>query len=138
MSRAGKPRWRKPSPLVQSHLAYHGLIGRILIYGGSNLTVNRDARLDIAAWIPGGTQPVPLGGDKNFDPRAFVSKLCEAAVVPHVAQNQHERRNNAMDERTTRHEAYAISQQKCKPVEEIFAWIKPHGWFFRNLLVLVC
>ena len=45
-------------------------------------------------------------------------------VTPHVAQNQHERRTSAIDERTTRHEGYVISQRKRKRVEEIFGWIK--------------
>src|SRR5207302_2012288 len=75
-------------------------------------TAERDAALDMAARIPGGTRQVTLGGDKNYDTRDFVSKLREAAVTPHVAQSQHERRTSAIDERTTRHEGYAISQRK--------------------------
>ena len=78
----------------------------------------------MAARIPGGTRHVTLGGDKNYDTQELVSKLREAAVTPHVAQNQHERRTSAIDERTTRHEGYAISQRKRKRVEEIFGWIK--------------
>ena len=78
----------------------------------------------MAARIPGGTRQVTLGGDKNYDTRDFVNKLREAAVTPHVAQNQHERRTSAIDERTTRHEGYSISQRKRKRVEEIFGWIK--------------
>ena len=54
----------------------------------------------MAARIPGGTKRVTLGGDKNYDPQDFVSKLREAAVTPHVAQNQHERRTSAIDQRT--------------------------------------
>jgi len=67
---------------------------------------------------------VTLGGDKNYDTRDFVSKLRDAAVTPHVAQNQNERRTSAIDERTTRHEGYGISPRKRKRVEEIFGWIK--------------
>jgi transposase len=87
-------------------------------------TAERDAALDMAARIPGGTRQVTLGGDKNYDTRDFVYKLREAAVTPHVAQNQHEHRSSAIDARTTRHEGYAISQRKRKRVEEIFGWIK--------------
>jgi transposase len=87
-------------------------------------TAERDAALDMAARIPGGTKRVTLGGDKNYDTRDFVSKLREAAVTPHVAQNQHERHTSAIDQRTTRHAGYAISQRKRKRVEEIFGWIK--------------
>ena len=87
-------------------------------------TAERDAALDMAARIPGGTRQVTLGGDKNYDTQDFVNKLREAAVTPHVAQNQHERRTSAIDERTTRHQGYGFSQRKRKRVEEIFGWIK--------------
>jgi IS5 family transposase len=78
----------------------------------------------MAARIPGGSRRVTLGGDKNYDTRDFVSKLREAAVSPHVAQNQHAHRSSAIDARTTRHAGYAISQRTRKRVEEIFGWIK--------------
>ena len=68
-----------------------------------------------------------LGGDKNYDTRDFVDKLREAAVTPHVAQNQHARRSSAIDQRTTQQPGYAISQRKRKRVEEIFGWIKTIG-----------
>jgi transposase len=90
-------------------------------------TAERDAALEMAARIPGGTRRVTLGGDKNYDTRDFVDKLREAAVTPHVAQNQHERRRSAIDQRTTQHPGYAISQKKRKRVEEIFGWIKTIG-----------
>jgi transposase len=66
-------------------------------------TAERDAALEMAARIPGGTRRVTLGGDKNYDTRDFVDKLREAAVTPHLAQNQHERRSSAIDQRTTQH-----------------------------------
>ena len=90
-------------------------------------TAERDAALEMAARIPGGTRRVTLGGDKNYDTRDFVDKLREAAVTPHVAQNQHARRRSAIDQRTTQHPGYAISQKKRKRVEEIFGWIKTIG-----------
>jgi transposase len=90
-------------------------------------TAEREAALEMAGRIPGGTRRVTLGGDKNYDTRDFVDKLREAAVTPHVAQNQHERRNSAIDQRTTQHPGYAISQRKRKRVEEIFGWIKTIG-----------
>jgi transposase len=96
-------------------------------------TAERDAALDMAARIPGGTRQVTLGGDKNYDTRDFVNKLREAAVTPHVAQNQHERRTSAIDERTTRPEGYTISQRKRKRVEEIFGWMKAYGGLRRTL-----
>jgi len=87
-------------------------------------TAEREAALDRAARIPGGTRQVRLGGDKNYDTQDFVAKLRDAAVTPHVAQHQHARRRSAIDARTTRHQGYAISPRKRKRVEEIFGWIK--------------
>ena len=43
-----------------------------------------------------------------------------------MAQNTTHRRS-AIDERTTRHPGYAISQRKRKRVEEIFGWLKTVG-----------
>jgi hypothetical protein len=48
-------------------------------------------------------------------------------VTPHVAQNVGRPGGSALDERTTRHPGYAISQQKRKRVEEIFGWLKTIG-----------
>jgi len=53
-----------------------------------------------------------------------VASLRGIKATPHVAQNEHAHRSSAIDERTTRHEGYAVSQRKRKRVEEIFGWIK--------------
>jgi hypothetical protein len=47
-------------------------------------------------------------------------------VTPHVAQNT-SNRSSAIDERTTRHAGYGVSQWKRKRVEEIFGWLKTVG-----------
>jgi hypothetical protein len=44
-------------------------------------------------------------------------------VTPHVAQNT-KNRQSAIDDRTTRHAGYPISQKKRKRVDEIFGWLK--------------
>ena len=66
---------------------------------------------------------VTLGGDKGYDTRGFVEATRELNVTPHVAQNNNHRRS-AIDERTTRHDGYAVSQRKRKRVEEVFGWMK--------------
>lgn len=45
-------------------------------------------------------------------------------MTPHVAQNTSNNRSSAMDDRTTRHEGYEISQRKRKQIEEGFGWLK--------------
>jgi transposase len=66
-----------------------------------------------------------LGADKHYDNDDFCKKLRELKVTPHVSMNIHSRKHtSAIDERTTRHPGYEISQMKRKRVEEIFGWLK--------------
>ena len=67
-----------------------------------------------------------LGGDKNYDTQAHVEDLRALGVTPHVAQNNRNRRS-AIDDRTTTHPGYAISQHKRKGVEQVFGWGKTVG-----------
>jgi len=75
---------------------------------------------------------VTLGADKGYDTRDFVVGCRKRDVVPHVAQNRHARRRSAIDQRTTRHAGYAISQRIRKRVEEIFGWAKTVANFRRT------
>jgi len=67
-----------------------------------------------------------LGADKAYDTQEFVEQMRKLKVTPHVAQNN-TNRSSAIDERTTRHTGYDISQRKRKLVEEIFGWLKTIG-----------
>jgi|SRR5579863_4505902 transposase len=82
-------------------------------------TCEREASLEMVDEIPGEGR-VTLGGDKNYDTKDHVAQLREKNVTPHVAQ----KKNSAIDERTTRHPGYKVSQEKRKRVEEIFGWLK--------------
>jgi transposase len=85
-------------------------------------TAERDAALDMLSQKPS-SRVMTLGADKAYDTRAFVQQLRAMKVTPHVAQNAKSRRS-AIDERTTRHEGYEVSQRKRKRVEEVFGWLK--------------
>jgi hypothetical protein len=85
----------------------------------------RDAAMLMAEAITPGKR-VTLGGDKNYDTREFVRELRGMNITPHVAQNTSNRRS-AVDERTTRHAGYEISQRKRKRVEQSFGWMKMVG-----------
>jgi transposase len=67
-----------------------------------------------------------VGGDKGFDQRAFVEGVRAQGITPHVAQNT-SGRSSRIDDRTTRHAGYAISQQKRKLIEQPFGWMKTVG-----------
>ena len=88
-------------------------------------TAERDAAFEMAGQIPGDRR-VTVGGDKNYDTADLIEKWRGLHVTPHVAQNN-TRRRSAIDQRTTRHPGYLISQQKRKRVEEIFGWLKTVG-----------
>ena len=85
-------------------------------------TAEREAALAMLRGKPA-LKRVTLGGDKGYDTRGFVEATRELHVTPHVAQNNSHRRS-AIDERTTRHDGYAVSQRKRKRVEEVFGWMK--------------
>jgi len=85
----------------------------------------RDAAMLMAEAIPAGKR-VTMGGDKNYDTQEFVGELRGMNITPHVAQNNTNRRS-AVDERTTRHAGYEVSQRKRKRVEQVFGWMKMVG-----------
>jgi transposase len=107
--------------LMENH---HGLLMDTMVTLADG-TAERDAALLMASQIPG-VKPVTLGGDKNYDTQEMVRDLREMKVIPHVAQNNTNRRS-AIDGRTTQHPGYAISQKKRKRVEESFGWMKIIG-----------
>jgi transposase len=102
----------------------HGLLVQTMLTQ-ANGRAERDAGLLMAEKIPG-VQRVTLGGDKNYDTQEFVGELRHMHITPHVAQNN-TNRSSAIDERTTRHASYEVSQRKRKRVEQSFAWRKVIG-----------
>ncbi|MEO7093035.1 MAG: IS5 family transposase, partial [Polyangiales bacterium] len=59
---------------------------------------------------------ITVGGDKGFDTADFVAGCREINVTPHIAQTSDSRRRSAIDDRTTRHAGYLVSQRKRKLV----------------------
>ncbi len=88
-----------------------------------NGTAERDAALLMAERLDGADR-VTLGADKGYDTKEFVKELRGINVTPQVAQNDGRPGGSAIDERTTRHTGYQVSQQKRKRIEEVFGWLK--------------
>lgn len=88
-----------------------------------NGTAERDAALLMAERLDGADR-VTLGADKGYDTKEFVKELRGINVTPQVAQNNNRPGGSAIDERTTRHAGYQVSQQKRKRIEEVFGWLK--------------
>ena len=78
--------------------------------------------------------PITLGADKAYDVTDFVGALRARGVTPHIAVNGTvsklgKVRKTAIDEQTTGHPGYAISQRCRKRIEEVFGWIKATAGF---------
>lgn len=65
-----------------------------------------------------------VGADKGYDVGPFVDSCREMAITPHVAARK---AGSRIDDRTTRHEGYEVSQRKRKQVEQPFGWMKTYG-----------
>jgi len=100
----------------------NGLIVNAMVWE-ANGRAERDTALVMLEQVPG-TQRLTVGGDKGFDTADFISECRHMQVTPHVARNEKRRGGSALDERTTRHEGYRISQRKRKRIEECFGWLK--------------
>jgi hypothetical protein len=89
-------------------------------------TAERDTAVELIQkiWRSG---RITVGADKAYDTKEFVRQVRQLKVTPHVAQNVCRNRHSAIDNRTTRHAGYEISQKKRKRIEEVFGWIKTVG-----------
>ncbi len=109
-------------------------IGHLLMENRSGLIV--DARLtqatgtaEIEAALAmlrdrAGGGRITVGTDKAYDTSGFVSAARAMKVTPHVAQNVNAQRGSNIDNRTTRHPGYGISQVIRKRIEEANGWLK--------------
>ena len=100
----------------------NGLIVNTQVFQ-ANGTAERDGALVMLEQLPGGYR-VTVGADKAYDTRDFVAECRHLKVTPHVAQNTGRSGGSAIDQRTTRHEGYEVSQKKRKRIEESFGWLK--------------
>jgi transposase len=98
----------------------HGLVvdAELTIASG---TAERDAAETMLARRKAPNSPCTLGADKGYDVAAFADACRIQRVTPHIAAKK---TGSALDERTTRHAGYAISQRRRKLVEEVFGWMK--------------
>jgi len=117
----------------ESKLCY---LGHVMMENRNGLAVNaritkasgtaeREAAKDMMNELPG-KKRITVGADKAYDTKEFVNQARSMNATPHVAQNN-KNRSSAIDNRTTRHAGYPVSQKKRKRVEEIFGWMKTVG-----------
>jgi Transposase DDE domain len=78
-----------------------------------------------AATVGEQTAPITLGADKHYQEEHFIAELRRRKVVPQVAEyRDHDKWRNWLTEEERQDPGFAISQQKRKLVEKIFAWAK--------------
>lgn len=89
-------------------------------------TAEKEAALGMACGMKGKKRKT-LGADKNYDTKDCVAGMRGLGVTLHCAQNISRIRGSIVDERTTRHAGYAVSQKRRKLIEEVFGWLKTVG-----------
>lgn len=127
-------------------------VGNVLMENRSRLAVDtrlaigsgsaeRAAAIEMLSALPGDGRKT-VGADKHFDTQGFVAACREINVTPHVARNTFQYRSrtgkqftrpSAIDERTTRHAGYKLSQVARKVIETLFGDGKQHGTTIRQV-----
>src|SRR3989449_1556338 len=82
----------------------YGLVANVCVTAATG-TAEREAALVLLAEAPRATT---VGGDKGYDVASFVAAVRARGITPHVARKV---KQSAIDDRTSRHPGYAISQQ---------------------------
>ena len=110
----------------------HGLAVAGMVTPANGTAERRASEAMLAAKAKARGGRVTAGEDKAYDTADHVANLRAADVTPHVTQNDGvtktgKRRKSAIDQRTTRHSGYGMSQTRRAMIECIFGWGKQHG-----------
>ena len=99
----------------------HGLIASAAVTTADGYAEREAAKAMMAdaRLVAGESIKITLGADKGYDAQEFIDALTELKVIPHVAQNTSNRRSAVPDD-IAGSEAYALSQQKRKLIEQRF------------------
>jgi transposase len=110
----------------------HGLAVAGMVTHANGTAERRAAEIMLKAQSKAAGRRITAGADKAYDTADHVANLRASNVTPHVTQNNGptktgKSRRSAIDERTTRHEGYGMSQTRRAMIECIFGWGKQHG-----------
>ena len=110
----------------------HGLALAGMVTHANGNAERRAAEIVLKAMSKAVGRRITVGADKAYDTADHVANLRASNVTPHVTQNNSptktgKSRCSAIDERTTRHEGYGMSQSRRAMIECIFGWGKQHG-----------
>jgi transposase len=107
----------------------HGLITDAMTTTADGQAEREAAMLMVhAQWARAPGRRRTLGADKAYDTFDFVDIMRDLGTTPHVTQNLTRPGGSAIDQRTTRHPGYAMSQHARPRIEPAFGWLKTIGW----------
>lgn len=110
----------------------HGLAVAGMVTHANGTAERRAAEFMLKVRSKAAGRRITAGADKAYDTADHVANLRASNVTPHVTQNNGptktgKNRQSAIDERTTRHQGYGMSQSRRAMIECIFGWGKQHG-----------
>ncbi len=110
----------------------HGLAVAGMVTLANGTAERRAAERMLKAKAKQAGRRITAGADKAYDTADHVAKLRALNVTPHVTQNNGvtktgKLRRSAIDQRTTRHQGYGMSQSRRAMIECMFGWGKQHG-----------
>jgi len=110
----------------------HGLAVAGLVTTANGTAERRASERMLALKAKAAGRRITVGEDKAYDTTDHVANLRAIPVTAHVTQNDGvtktgKRHKSAIDQRTTRHAGYGMSQTRRAMIECIFGWGKQHG-----------
>jgi hypothetical protein len=110
----------------------HGLAVTGMVTPANGTAERRASEIMLKAIRKAAGHRITAGEDMAYDTVDHVANLRAIGVTPHVTQNQAvtktgKARTSAINERTTRHQGYGMSQSRRAMVECIVGWGKQHG-----------
>jgi hypothetical protein len=90
----------------------------------ANGFTEREAALRMLDRLPKRAARRTSGWGQRLRYGGVCARISLCGITPHVARNEGRPGGSALDERTSRHASYQLSQRICKRIEEGFGWSK--------------
>ncbi len=108
----------------------HGLLVDLRVTE-ANGTAERQAALQMLEPVAR-KRRITVGADRGYDTKDFVAGCRSLGATPHVARNDSGHRRSTIDDRTSRHPGYRVSQTVRRRIEQVFGWMKTVGGMHRS------
>lgn len=135
-------------PALLSHSAHaitenrHGLIVAVEVDQADGRAERRSVEVMLDEMNRRSVYPQTIGADKGYDDGAFITRLAQRGIDPHVAIKDGtinletgEGVARWLCRAMGRYREFKVSQRRRKMIEEVFGWIKDFAGFRRTRLV---